>query len=199
MILKEPLEGGDIGQLQSGYRFGSRVIALPWASLVAAESNRGGWLRGMVDYTVSKLGAEDLAAFRFMAEVHESLPAAWIDHYVVEPRAVELSFAYLVEKHKVGEIACFVAESNGEIIAFVWAEVHEQEKEVLNIISLWTKPQYRGQGIATKLKLLVEDWAQAETSAKKIVTTVSARNRNMVQLNQKLGYQIEEHKMVKKL
>ena len=153
----------------------------------------------MVDYAIRKLGREDPAAFRFMAEVHESLPAAWIDDYVVEPGAVEQSSARLAEKHKTGEIACLVAEKNGEIIGFVWAEVHEQEKEVLNIFSLWTNPQYRGQGIATKLKLMLENWAKAETSAKKIVTTVSARNRNMVQLNQRLGYEIVSHKMIKQL
>lgn len=153
----------------------------------------------MLDYTVRKLGSEDLAAFRFIAEVHESLPAAWIDDYVVEPAEIEQSCERLAKKHKTGEIACLVAESNGEIVAFIWGEVHEQVKEVLNIISLWTKPEYRGQGIATKLKLMFEDWAKAETSAKKIVTTVSARNTGMVQLNQKLGYKITQHKMIKEL
>ncbi len=153
----------------------------------------------MLDYTVRKLGPEDLAAFELIAEVHESLPAAWIDDYVVDPIEVEESFVRLEKKHKTGEFACFVAESDGEIVAFLWSEVHEQVKEVLNIISLWTKPEYRGQGIATKLKLMLEDWAKAETSAKRIVTTVSARNTGMVQLNQKLGYKITQYKMIKEL
>lgn len=153
----------------------------------------------MFAYTVRRLDAEDLAEFQFIAEVHESLPAAWIDEYVVVPGAVEQSSERLAEKHKTGEIACLVAENSGEIVAFVWGEVHEQDKEILNIISLWTKPQHRGQGIATELKLMLEDWGKAETSAKKIVTTVSASNRGMVHLNQKLGYRIAYHKMVKEL
>lgn len=153
----------------------------------------------MFSYTFRRLDAEDLAEFQFIAEVHESLPAAWIDDYVVESGGVEQSCERLAEKHKAGEIACFVAESSGETVAFVWGEVHEQDKEILNIISLWTKPQYRGQGIATELKLMLETWAKAETSAKKIITTVSASNTGMVLLNEKLGYKIAYHKMVKEL
>lgn len=151
----------------------------------------------MFDYTVRKLGPEDLVAFRFIAEVHESLPAAWIDDYVVEPGEVEQSCERLARKHKTGEIACLVAEHNGGIVAFVWGEVYEQDKEALNIISLWTNPQYRGQGIATRLKLMLEDWAKEETHATKIITTVSSSNTGMVLLNEKLGYKIMYHKMIK--
>lgn len=141
----------------------------------------------------------DLAAFRFVAEIHEALPAAWINGYVVEPGEVEKSVARLVEKHRRAEIACLVVENDGEIVAFIWGEVSEQDNKALDIISLWTKPEHRGKGLATQLKLMLEDWAKAETKAEKIVTTVSAANSEMVQLNLKLGYKVAYHKMVKEL
>lgn len=153
----------------------------------------------MINYVTRRLGAEDLSAFRFIAEVHESLPAAWVDDYVVEPKEVEKTVERLIDKHSSGRIACFIAEHGSEIIAFIWAEVHEQDESALSIFSLWTKPQYRGQGIATTLKHILEDWARTETNSKKIITTVSASNTKMVMLNQKLGYRIMYHKMTKDL
>lgn len=153
----------------------------------------------MYGYKVKKLTPADLAAFMFIAEVHESLPAAWVNSYVVEAEEVEKSLARLVEKHKRAEIVCFVAEKDGEIVAFVWGEVSEQDNKALDIISLWTKPEHRGKGLATQLKLMLEAWAKTERKAEKIVTTVSAANGGMVQLNLKLGYKVAYHRMIKEL
>lgn len=59
--------------------------------------------------------------------------------------------------------------------------------------------KYRGQGIASNFKIELEKWTKSETSAKNISTTVSAKNRNMIDLNKKLGYEIMYHKMIKRM
>lgn len=127
------------------------------------------------------------------------MPAAWITDFVVGEDAVQRTINRLVAKHDKDGVACFVAEYEDEIISFIWAEVNEKYQEIVDIYSLWTRPQYRGQGIATKLKRRLEQWVQEETSARQIQTTVNARNPGMVQLNQKLGYEVQSYKMVKKL
>lgn len=151
----------------------------------------------MEDYTLMKLEENNLKEFKFIAEIHESLPGAWIDNYTIDYKEIEETVKRLVEKHKTPNILCYIAENNGDVIAFIWAEINEKDKDVLDIFSLWTDQKYRGQGIATKLKIELERWAKAETNTKKISTTVSANNKNMVLLNQKLGYEIKYHKMIK--
>ncbi len=137
--------------------------------------------------------------FKFIAEIHESLPGAWVDNYNIDIEEIQKTIKRLIEKHKTDDIFCYIAENKSEIISFIWAEVNENDKDTIDIFSLWTDEKYRGQGIASNLKIELEKWAKSETSAKKIATTVSAKNRNMVDLNKKLGYEIIYHKMVKRM
>ena len=140
-----------------------------------------------------------MSEFSFIAKIHESMPGAWINNYTVAPEEVDKTIKRLVEKHKTNDILCLIAEKESSIISFIWSEINENNKEVLDIFSLWTDEKYRGQGIASNLKIELEKWAESETSAKKIVTTVNVNNKNMVSLNKKLGYEIIYHTMTKNL
>lgn len=151
----------------------------------------------MNDYIIRRLEENDLREFRFISEIHESVPKAWVDNYIIDYEGIERSVSGLIERHKTSDILCCVAEDNSQIIAFIWAEINDEDNEILDIISLWTNKNYRGQGIATKLKIELERWAKAETNAKKISTTVSTNNKSMVLLNQKLGYKINYYRMTK--
>lgn len=151
----------------------------------------------MESYTFRILQKDDIKEFNFIAEVHESLPAAWINNYIIDDEEVKKTIEELVKRHKGSQILCCIFENNDEIIGFIWAEVNEDNSEVVDIISLWTSENYRGQGIATKLKIQLEDWTKNKTNAKKISTTVSAKNKAMLALNQKLGYEINSYKMTK--
>lgn len=151
----------------------------------------------MNDYIIRRLEENDLREFRFISEIHESMPKAWVDNYIIDYEGIEKSVSRLIERHKTSDILCCVAKDNSQIIAFIWAEINDEDNEVLDIISLWTNKNYRGQGIATKLKIELERWAKAETNAKKISTTVNANNKSMVLLNQKLGYEINYYRMTK--
>lgn len=146
---------------------------------------------------VRKLGENDLKGFEFIAKIHESLPAAWIDNYAIDNIEIEKTARRLKDRHTTNDIFCSVVEDNDEIIAFIWAEINEEDNKILDIISLWTSQNYRRKGIATRLKLKLESWAKAQTDAKKISTTVSSNNKNMVQMNQKLGYEIKSYNMFK--
>lgn len=151
----------------------------------------------MENYVLKKLVANDLREFKFIAEMHESLPKTWINNYIIDHEEIEKTVKKLIEKHKTSNILCCVVEDNNQIIAFIWAEINEKDNEVLDIKSLWTNKNYRERGVATKLKIELEKWAKAQTDARKISTTVSANNKAMVLLNQKLGYEINYYTMTK--
>lgn len=146
-----------------------------------------------------KLNENDLKEFNFIAKIHESLPGAWIDNYTIDDEEVKITLKGLVEKHKTNDILCYIAEKDSKIISFIWAEINKSNLETVDIISLWTDEEYRGQGIASSLKIELEKWAKLETSAKSISTTVSAKNKSMINLNRKLGYEIMSYKMIKKI
>ena len=150
-------------------------------------------------YILRQLKENDLKEFNFIAEIHESLPGAWVDNYNIDTEEIQKTIKRLIEKHKTDDIFCYIAEKNDEIISFIWAEVNQIDKDTIDIFSLWTNEKYRGQGIASKLKMELEKWVKSETNAKNISTTVSAKNRNIIDLNKKLDYEIIYHKMVKNL
>lgn len=129
--------------------------------------------------------------------MHESIPGGWIDNYSINTEEIEITIKRLVEKHKSHDIFCYIAEEDNIIISFIWAEINGNHKDTIDIFSLWTDEKYRGQGIASKLKIELEKWVKSETDAKKISTTVSVKNKGMIELNEKLGYKIMYHKMIK--
>lgn len=153
----------------------------------------------METYILRKLKEKDLSEFRFIAQIHESIPEGWIDNYSINTEEIEITIKRLIEKHKTHDILCLVAEEDNIIISFIWAEINENDRETIDIFSLWTEEKHRGRGIASELKIELEKWVKSEINAKKISTTVSAKNKDMIALNKKLGYEIMYHKMIKKI
>lgn len=153
----------------------------------------------MKNYNFKRLSKEDKDALLFIAKIHEELPSAWIDGYKVYDESINKTFEELILKHKNKRVYCSVIEYNGRVISYIWAEVNVTDNEQVDIMSLWTDKEYRGNGIATKLKIELEKWAKNEINAKKIHTTVSSKNENMIKLNEKLGYSTRYYRMIKDL
>jgi ribosomal protein S18 acetylase RimI-like enzyme len=63
----------------------------------------------------------------------------------------------------------------------------QEDGRFLGIYQLWVNPNYRRAGIATKLKLKVEDVARAN-DINLIYTHTEERNSHVIELNKKLGY-----------
>lgn len=146
-----------------------------------------------------KLKETNLKEIRYITEIHESLPKAWIDNYIVDKDEIEKNARILTGKLKTSNAFCCIVEEKDQIISFIWAEVNRSNSKIVDIISLWTNESYRGEGIATKLKIELENWTRENTKAKKISTTVSSNNEKMINLNEKLGYEINYYKMTKSI
>ncbi len=153
----------------------------------------------MKNYKMKRLTSKDVDILKFIAQIHESLPSAWIKDYTVSDDTVNKTTEELIYKHKKEQVFCSVIECNDAVISYIWAEVNKNNSKQIDIMSLWTDEKYRGLGHANKLKFALENWAKDEMSAEKIHTTVSNSNENMIQLNEKLGYKTEYYRMVKYL
>lgn len=148
-----------------------------------------------------RLNAKDLNAFQFIANIHETLPAAWIDDYQPSEESVKVTTEGLINKHETDVIFCSVIEDDNKPmpISFIWAEENKNNRKKIDIISLWTMEEFRGGGLAQKLKTALEIWAKEETNAEEIHTTVSTKNISMIKLNEKLDYKTKYYRMIKYL
>ncbi len=71
-------------------------------------------------------------------------------------------------------------------------------KKAAHIHGLWVDPQYRGMGIASKLKVEGEKWAISQ-QCEMMDANVRVSNNAMIELNKKLGYKIERYNFRKNL
>lgn len=145
------------------------------------------------------LNEHDLQELKFIADVHEQLPAGWIAKYEVNQEDIDKTFHRLITKQHANRIFCAIIEHEQKIISYIWAEISEKSQAVVDIMSLWTDEDYRRQGVATVLKIELEKWAKLQPNVKMINTMVSKKNSKMIELNEKLGYEINYYRMTKQL
>ncbi len=119
-----------------------------------------------------------------IAKWHNETPRLWMPNY--EPSEEEINET--IERMKTNDCYIGVAEEDS-ILGFVWAE--KDENSVM-ILSLYVDESVRQKNIGTYLKEALEVWCKIE-GVKKIKTTVHSKNKKMLLLNEKLGY---ESKMV---
>ena len=118
---------------------------------------------------------------------HNLTPKLWRPDYRVSDKDIEETIARIKNTSSEDLYIAVAKDDEGQPQSFIWAVKREKSKDTAMILSLYTTDKYRGQGIATKLKELLEEWCRSE-GIKAIQTTVHYDNRKMLELNQKLGY-----------
>ena len=145
-----------------------------------------------MDYQVEILDTkEDPVGLAFVVQKHAEAPQEWGMDY--EPS--ELDIAHFTELATAENAVLQVIRDAKKIIAFLWFNFGETRVELL---SLWTDPDYRRKGMAKKLKIAAEKWGR-DNGKKLMTTTVFASNTKMIALNELLGYDIVSYQMEKKL
>jgi ribosomal protein S18 acetylase RimI-like enzyme len=66
--------------------------------------------------------------------------------------------------------------------------IFQSDGQFMEIFGLWVHPNYRRLGLATKLKLKLEEEAQYH-NVNLIYTHTVEKNRHVIELNEKIGYQ----------
>lgn len=133
---------------------------------------------------------KDESDYRKLAEWHNETPRLWMPDYV--PTEIEINET--INRMKSNKSYICVAE-DGELKGFIWAE---QEEDEVMILSLYVHDSVRQQSVGTTLKENLEAWCIKE-GIKKIKTTVHSKNKNMLALNEKLGYESKMVHMEKRL
>lgn len=122
-----------------------------------------------------------------IAKWHNLIPKLCMPDYRASAEEIEETVQRIINM-KSDDLYLAVAEDDeGHVQGFIWASKQEKPKDSVMILSLYIAEDYRGHGMATNLKAMLEEWCRLE-GIKTIQTTVHYSNNKMLALNQKLGY-----------
>jgi len=122
-----------------------------------------------------------------IAKWHNLTPKLWVVDYRASTVDIEET-VQRIKSTKSEDLFLAIAEDyQGHVQGFIWAYKQDKPQDSVIILSLYIAEGYRGKGIATNLKLLLEEWCRLE-GIETIQTTVHYNNNSMITLNQKLGY-----------
>ncbi|MGF7059496.1 N-acetyltransferase family protein [Brassicibacter mesophilus] len=122
-----------------------------------------------------------------IAKWHNLTPKLWKPNYIISNTDIEKT-VQRIQNTKNEDLFLTIAEDDqGQAQGFIWACRQEKSRDSVMILSLYTTEEYRRSGVATSLKMLLEEWCR-HNGIKTIQTTVHYNNHNMMELNQKLGY-----------
>ncbi len=131
---------------------------------------------------------------RQVAIWHNLTPKLWLDGYKLDEADVKETVFRIINK-ETEDISIIVAEDEDVCIGFIWGE---KQSGGLMILSLYIEEEYRKKGIATELKVELEEWC-IRNDINTIFTTVHSTNEKMLELNRKMGYKANMVSMSKKL
>jgi GNAT superfamily N-acetyltransferase len=111
---------------------------------------------------------------------HNETPRLWIEGYEPSEDDIKETMTRMIDNESYIGIV-----EDKSIKGFIWAE--KQEEDVM-IMSLFVDESVRQSNLGTSLKEALETWCKMN-GIKKIKTTVHSKNKKMISLNEKLGYE----------
>lgn len=152
----------------------------------------------MIKLSIIPININEPKEIEFVCRHHLETPAIWISDYSFSEKELQDTQEEFIRSAKQDHLFVLTAREGSDIIGFIWGEVTLGKPDLIYIISLWTAPKFRNQGIATALKQELEIVAK-DKGFKKIRTNVYSSNKSMLDLNLKLGYKIVRYDLEKEL
>jgi len=133
-----------------------------------------------MDYIQIKANNESDDVLYNISRWHNETPRLWIPDYHPSEKEINETISRMKENE------CYIAiAKDDDIKGFIWAE--KEDKNVM-IMSLFVDESVRQSNVGTSLKEALEKWCLSQ-GIEKIKTTVHSKNKKMIALNKKLGYE----------
>ena len=133
-----------------------------------------------------------------IAKWHNMTPKLWMSDYRASEADIEETILRILNTKNKDLFIAVAEDEQGNLQGFIWAYKQEEPKDTVMILSLYITENYRKYGVASNLKMLLEEWCRLE-GIEAVQTTVHYTNTKMLALNQKLGYIPGMVNMTKKL
>jgi ribosomal protein S18 acetylase RimI-like enzyme len=142
---------------------------------------------------------EDTNELNFLAEIDITIPPLYDPDFLVNEKTLLQHISLLKEKFKRDDFFEVATTPNGQIIGFHFVRKSAHfDGFAGSVFSLWVDPEFRKQGIGTKLKTHAESWAR-EHKLDHLYTFVHVDNKAMLALNHEMGFEHTHVKLKKKL
>lgn len=122
-----------------------------------------------------------------IAKWHNLTPKLWRPDYKVSALDIEETIQRILNTKNEDLFLAIAEDNQRDLQGFIWAYKQDEPQDTVMILSLYVTENYRSHGVATNLKILLEEWCRLE-GIKAIQTMVHYSNSSMLALNQKLGY-----------
>ena len=122
-----------------------------------------------------------------IAKWHNLTPRLWNSDYKASAEDIEKTVQRIKHTKCEDLFITIVEDEQYQMRGFIWAYRQEKPRDSVMILSLYIEENFRGKGLATYLKILLEEWCKNE-GIKIIQTTTHYKNHSMIALNEKLGY-----------
>jgi ribosomal protein S18 acetylase RimI-like enzyme len=128
-------------------------------------------------------------------------------HAKIKPKEFKLNSLNKVKKHLTNNslYTHYLYVENETVLGFISFRIHSCKEtdlfksfKFLNIVEIYVKPQYRKQGIATKLIDFAKTLAKKE-KCKTMMCTVHEFNCKSFYMFSKNGFNVSNYKMIKEL
>ena len=142
---------------------------------------------------------ENTDELRFVAEEDSKIPLLYDPEYIFNEKSTDARMIFY--KQQISNEDFFeVAVENEKIVGFhiVKKVPYPPDLQAGAIITLWSHPDYRGRGIAFKLKQRAEEWA-IKSKLAHLQTNVHSNNLRMLSMNEKAGFKIIQVALKKNL
>ncbi len=122
-----------------------------------------------------------------IAKWHNLTPRLWRPDYKASTADIEETVQRILNTKNEDLFLAIAEDNQRDLQGFIWAYKQDEPQDTVMILSLYVTENYRSHGVATNLKILLEEWCRLE-GIKAIQTTVHYSNSSMLALNQELGY-----------
>lgn len=148
-----------------------------------------------IHYNLLNIANQEEVLFQ-IAKWHNLTPKLWLSDYIVSEKDVSETVNRIKDTPHDDLFIEYAEDSSDGVVGFIWANRMDDKNKVM-IMSIYVTEEHRNKGIAKTLKEKLETWCGNE-HVTEIHTTVHYKNINMIELNEKLGYEPGMVSMIKK-
>jgi GNAT superfamily N-acetyltransferase len=152
------------------------------------------------EVTFREANLESDIELRRVAEIDMAIPPLFDPTFPYNENMILERIEFYKNQHENNDFFELALDPSSQLIGFHIVKIQKDLNgiRVGRIDTLWVRPENRNQGIAKNLKYRAESWAKSQ-GLKYLFTWVQASNKNMLEMNQKLGFEIVNYKMQKNI
>ena len=150
--------------------------------------------------TFRKANLANADEIRFIAEIDARIPQAHDPEFLCNENTINDRYEFLKNKTTHEDFFEVAINKEQKIVGFHLIKKKSYQENLFagSVDTTWVDPTFRGQGIALSLKQRGETWAK-EQELDHIYTWVQTTNESSLSLNKKMGYEVVNIKLKKKI